>query len=317
MYIEILLFLGGLAALLYGAEKTVDAATGLAKYYGLSAFFIGVTVISIGTSIPEMATSLVSSFYGHGDIVVGNIVGSETAQITLAVGIVALIAPIIAHRKHVLVYGGGMLTAMVIMILVLEDGAIIRSEGFLMMFTYMFFIYHMYTTEDGAEIVEGVDGEATPPVKAAPWIIVGLTLVVGGTHFMVENGVALAHVFNVPEYIIGLLTGLGTTLPEIAIAGLAAWSGRHGISGGSLFGSNITDPVFSLGIGAFAASEITVTSTASVLASALYMLAVSTFVVALFYWQEGIDRRTAWICILLYLPAFFTDQLVAAVTTLF
>lgn len=299
----LVLFVVGMAVLLYGAHRIVRDGSRLALYYGVSTFFIGVTIVSVGTSVPEMATSLFSAWYGAGDIVVGNIVGSETAQITLAIGIVAMIAPVVADRKTVMVYGGGMILAMIIMILVLEDGLIIRSEGFLMMFSYVFFLYHIYTTEGGEEVVENVDEEPAAPSRAVPGLVLGLILVAAGGHVMVTNGVEIARILQVPEYLIGLLTGLGTTLPEIGVAGLAAYRGRGGISAGSILGSNITDPVFSLGFGAFAA-EITVTNTASVLMSASYMLAASTIVIGMFYWREQIDRKAAILCILLYLPSF-------------
>lgn len=299
----LVLFVIGMAALLYGAHRIVTDGSRLALYYGVSTFFIGVTIVSVGTSVPEMATSLFSAWYGAGDIVVGNIIGSETAQITLAIGIVALIAPIVASRKNVMVYGGGMILAMVIMILVLEDGMVIRSEGFLMMFSYIFFLYHIYTTEGGEEVVEDVDGEPAAPANAVPRLLFGLVLVAIGGHLMVTKGVEIARLLQVPEYLIGLLTGLGTTLPEIGVAGLAAYRGRDGISAGSILGSNITDPVFSLGFGAFAA-EIAVSNVGSVLMSAGYMLAVSTVVIGMFYWRERIDTKAAIVCILLYLPSF-------------
>ena len=92
--------LTGLTLLLIGADRMVDAAAELALYYGLSSFCIGVTIVSIGTSIPEMTTSVYAAVYGAGDLLVGNIVGSETAQITLAIGIVALVGPIVAERRN-------------------------------------------------------------------------------------------------------------------------------------------------------------------------------------------------------------------------
>ncbi len=303
MHVEILLFLAGMAGLLYGAHRVVKDGSRMALYYGVSTIFVGITIVSIGTSLPEIATSLFSAYYGAGDIVVGNIIGSETAQITLAIGIVALIAPIVASRDDVFRYGGAMLVAMIIMILTLEDGVIIRSEGFLMVFSYVFFLYHIYTTDGGGEVVEEVDGKRSPK-KSIPGLLFGLALVGAGGHLMVTNGVEVARILQVPEFLIGLLTGLGTTIPEIAVAGLAAYRGNQGLSAGSILGSNITDPVFSLGIGAFAA-EIAVTDTPAVLMSATYMFAVSLAVIGLFLWREEIDRKMAVLCILLYLPSFF------------
>lgn len=303
MFIEVGGFILGLALLLIGADRTIESAAELAHYYGVSTFFIGVSVISIGTSIPEMTTSIVGARYGGGDLVVGNIIGSETAQITLAIGIVALISRIEADRRNVLIYGGAMLLAMVIMALTLEDGVVIRSEGLLMMIAYAAFLHDLYANEGGEEIAEEVIDERVPPRLAIPWIVVGVVLVIVGGHLLVTNGIAIAHIFGIPEFVVGLLTGLGTTAPEIAVAGLAASRGQAGISVGALLGSNITDPVFSLGIGALFA-DIVVSDPESVFVSIGYMIGVSGLVLAIMYWQRGIGRNGAIVCILLYLPSF-------------
>lgn len=303
MLVEAALFLLGLAALVAGADRAVTASGDLALYYGVSPFFIGVTLVSIGTSVPEMVTSLYASYYDAGDLVVGNIVGSEIAQITLAIGIVALIAPFVTARRNVLVYGSAMLLAMIIMILALDDGVIGRSEGFLMMLAYAQFIYTLYTNEGGEEVAEEVIEEPRTPGESLPWIVGGLLLVVVGGQVMVTNGITLATLFGVPEFLIGLLTGLGTTFPEIFVAGIAAHQGRGGISVGSILGSNITDPVFSLGIGALF-FDIAVQNATSLQPSLFYMLGVSILVLALFYLREGIDRPAAVVCMLLYLPTF-------------
>jgi cation:H+ antiporter len=304
MLVQVGLFLVGLVALVVGADRAVKSAAEVAQFYGVSPFFIGVTLISVGTSVPEMVTSVYAAWYGAGDIVVGNIVGSETAQITLAIAVVAFIAPIVAERRSVMVYGGAMTLAMIIMILTLEDGVIQRSEGFLMMLAYVNFIYTLYTNEGGSEVAEEVVEEAERPEHALPWIAGGLLLVLVGGQLLVTNGVAIARLLGVSEYLIGLLTGLGTTAPEIVVSGVAARKGEGGISVGSILGSNITDPVFSLGVGALVA-DVRVTDLATVQLSAGYMLAVSLVVLGLFYWREGIDRPAAVVCLLLYLPFFF------------
>ena len=302
MIAELALFLAGLAILVWGASRAVTAAADLALHYGVSAFFIGVTVISVGTSVPEMTTSVYAALYGAGDLVVGNIVGSETSQITLALGVVAILAPFAARRRQTLIYGGAMVLAMVIMMLTLEDGVIGRSEGFLMMLAYAAFVHDMYTSRGGEEITEEVV-ESEPPRQTVPWILLGLALTAVGGHLLVTNGVALARIVGVPEFLIGLLTGLGTTLPEITVAGIAATHGRQGISVGALLGSNITDPVFSLGVGALVA-DVTVGNAAAASASMQYMLAVSLVVLGILYWREGAGRPEGAVCVLLYLPSF-------------
>ena len=250
-----------------------------------------------------MTTSVFSALYGAGDPLVGNIVGSEVAQITLAIGVVALIARIETDRRNVLVYGGAMVLAMIIMILVFEDGVIGRSEGVLMILAYVGFIHDLYSSEGGEEIAEEVVEESASPQGAGPWIVADIALVVVGGHLMVTGGVAIARAVGIPEFLVGVLTGVGTTAPEITVAGLAAQRGRTGISVGSLLGSNVTDPVFSLGIGALVA-DVTVTDPRSVLVATGYMLVVSVAVLGLMYWRRGVDRRGAFVCLLLYLPEF-------------
>jgi cation:H+ antiporter len=301
--LEGLAFLAGLAALVVGADRAVTAAGDLALYYGVSAFFVGVTLISVGTSIPEMVTSVYGATYGAGDLVVGNIVGSETSQITLAVGVVALVRPFVTERRNVLVYGSAMLLAMVVMLLVLDDGVVGRSEGALMMLAYVQFVYTLYANEGGEEIGAELAEEVSPPSQSVPWIVVGLAAVVVGGQVMVTNGIALAAQLGVPTYLLGLVTGLGTTLPEIVVAVVAARGGRGGISVGAILGSNITDPVFSLGVGALVA-DVAVADVAALWPSLAYMVAVSVVVLALFYWRRGIDRPAAVVCVLLYLPSF-------------
>jgi cation:H+ antiporter len=192
---------------------------------------------------------------------------------------------------------------MVIMVLTLEDAVVTRSEGVLMMLAYAFFIHDLYTTEGGAEIGEEVVDERERPREALPWIVGGLAMVVVGGHVMVTNGIAIARLLGVSEYLVGLLTGLGTTAPEIVVAGIAAYRGDGGISVGALLGSNITDPLFSLGIGAVVAS-VAVEDVALLTPSLAYMLVVSLVVLGLMYWREGISRRLAAVPLVLYVPTF-------------
>jgi cation:H+ antiporter len=172
-----------------------------------------------------------------------------------------------------------------------------------MMLAYVQFIYTLYTNEGGEEITEEVVEPTEPPRRSAVVILVGLAGVVVGGQVMVTNGVALARLVGIPAYVIGLLTGLGTTMPEIVVAGIAAHEGRGSISVGAILGSNITDPVFSLGIGALF-FDIVVEEPEALQFSLTYMLAVSIVVLGLFYWREGIDRRAAVVCLLLYFPSF-------------
>lgn len=109
MLVEAVLSLAGLVALVAGATRAVTAAEDLVLYYWVSPFFVGVTLLSVGTSVPELFTSVCASYYGAGGLVVGNIVGSETTQITIAVAVVAVVAPFVSERRDIPVYGTAIL----------------------------------------------------------------------------------------------------------------------------------------------------------------------------------------------------------------
>lgn len=294
-------FLVGVVSLIVGADRAVRGAAGLAAHYGVSPFFVGVTVISVGTSVPEIVTSVTGAFYGAGALVVGNVVGSETAQITVAVGVVALIAPFETSRRNVAVYGTAVVLAMIVMTLTLSDGRIGRSEGLLMMLAYTQFVYTLYANEGGAEIAPEVTDEPESATSPLPAILVGLLAVVIGGQLVVTGGLAVADALGVPTYLVGLVTGLATTLPEIVVGGLAARRGRGGISVGAILGSNVTDPVFSLGVGAVAFDVVV--DPAALRPSIAYMFLVTLAVLAAFYWRRGIDRPVAVACLAAYVPS--------------
>jgi len=297
----LLALLAGVATLVYGGDRVVDGASALARHAGVSAFFVGVTVVSVGSSVPEIATSLYAAAYGSGDLVVGHIVGSATSQITLGVGVLSLAAPLSVAREKTRVYGGGMLAAMAVMAVALQSGTITRVQGALMVLAYLGFLAVLAEHEDYADHVD--DSELSLG-RAAGSVLLGVALVVVGGHLLVTGGQRLAVQVGVPSYLVGLVTGLGTTAPEIAVALVAVRRDRTGIAVGTLLGSNITDPLFSLGIGA-ALAGVHVTAVPGVLASVGYMLAASAVVLAILYARRPVGRAGSLACLVLYVPTFF------------
>lgn len=301
MLAALLALLAGVATLVYGGDRVVDGASALARHAGVSAFFVGVTVVSVGSSVPEIATSLYAAAYGSGDLVVGHIVGSATSQITLGVGVLSLAAPLSVAREKTRVYGGGMLAAMAVMAVALQSGTITRVQGALMVLAYLGFLAVLAEHEDYADHVD--DSELSLG-RAAGSVLLGVALVVVGGHLLVTGGQRLAVQVGVPSYLVGLVTGLGTTAPEIAVALVAVRRDRTGIAVGTLLGSNITDPLFSLGIGA-ALAGVHVTAVPGVLASVGYMLAASAVVLAILYARRPVGRAGSLACLVLYVPTFF------------
>lgn len=292
----------GLAFLVYGGDRVVSGASSIAAEVGVSTFFVGVTVVAVGSSIPEVATALYASLYGSGTFVVGHIVGSATSQITLGIGAVALAMGLVVPRKKTVLYGGGMLAAMGVMYYVVDTGTISRVEGVIMVALYVGYLVALVEEEDYADHpksrVEHADISA-----ALAWTVVGLAFVVAGGHFLVTGSQSLARSAGIAPYLIGLVTGLGTTTPEIAVALLAVRRDHDGIAAGTLLGSNITDPLFSLGIGATVAG-FEVVGIQQSMAGIQYMILASAIVVALLFVRDEVGRLGGLACLILYIPSF-------------
>jgi cation:H+ antiporter len=303
MLSETLAVLVGTAMLVLGSDRTVTGASTIARDHDVSTFFVGVTLVAIGSSLPEIATAIYGAAYGHGSLVVGHVVGSATSQITLGVGVVALLAPLSATREEVTTYGAGMVVAMLVMLLAIASGTVTRLQGVVMALAYIGFVAFRYEhTDDGG--VGSRLSESDALDHPLPWVVLGLALVIAGGHLLVTGARGVAAAVGVPTYLLGLLTGLGTTTPEIVVAALAVRRERGGIAVGTLFGSNITDPLFSLGVGA-AVAPIAVENLDATLLSVGYMLAVSAAVALLFYRRDEVGRLVGVGCLLLYVPALF------------
>ena len=300
---EALAVLVGTGMLVLGSDRTVTGASTIARERDVSAFFVGVTLVAIGSSLPEIATAVYGAAYGHGSLVVGHVVGSATSQITLGVGVVALLAPLSATREEVATYGAGMVVAMLVMLLAVASGTVTRLQGVIMAFAYLGFVAIRYEHTDDDEVGSRLS-ESDTLDHPLVWAVLGIALVVAGGHLLVTGARSVAAAVGVPTYLLGLLTGLGTTTPEIVVAALAVRRERGSIAVGTLFGSNITDPLFSLGVGA-AVAPIAVENLDVTLLSVGYMLAVSTAVALAFYRRDEVGRLTGVGCLLLYVPAPF------------
>ncbi|GAB3418780.1 calcium/sodium antiporter [Haloparvum alkalitolerans] len=291
---------GGLALLVAGSDRTVAAAGTLADRIGFSTFLVGVTVVAVGTSLPEIATAAYAAAYGVGSLAVGHIAGSATAQITLGIGLVAVVASFEVARENVRRYGGGMLAAMTVMLVAVGSGDVSRIEGVAMAALYVGFLSRRVDAEVYVERAPGTEETETVAHPVA-WLLVGLAAVAVGGHLLVTGSRELAATLGVSAHALGLLTGMGTTFPEVAVALAAVRRGRGDIAGGTLLGSNITDPLFSLGVGA-AVGGITLGDPRTATLATAYMLVASAVVVALLYRRESLTRLHGVGCILLYLP---------------
>lgn len=244
--------LAGLIGLVIGSEFAVGAAIRLAKALGVSKWLVGLTIASIGTSVPEISTNVAAALTTRmgtdaSELAVGNVVGSCESQITLLLGFTALMSPLVLPKGA----GRRDLASAVIALLLMGglayDGVVDGTDAFILISAYGVYVAVLLLT-----------AERPPPSEDRPrfgvWHlllgVVGLAIVVGSANAVVDGGVALAEILGLGRTTIGLMVGLGTGLPELAIALRGLMSRASSLSLGNLIGSNITDPLLTLGTGA-------------------------------------------------------------------
>ncbi len=257
---EIILLVIGLVLLWQGSDIAIGAAKKIGDKYGISHIFIGLTVVSIGSSLPEIFTIVYSGFQVRlgndaSGLAIGTTIGSHIAQITLILGITALVGTMYAQKETIKRDGVMLFVAIFGMFLAGLDGRIAPWEGILMASIYVVYIV---TLVRGAKLMESYKNEKKMKErsKIKTWlqfliVALGLFMVIFGSKLVVDSGIFIAKNTGLSQYVIGIfMVGVGTSLPELSIAISAIRNKAEGISLGSLLGSNITDPLFSLGVGA-------------------------------------------------------------------
>ena len=250
MMIDVIFVLAGLGALVLGGETLVRGAVGVATRAGLSPLVIGLTLVGFGTSVPELMTSLIAAFDGLSGIALGNVVGSNIANVLLILGVSAAIAPV-AARAVIERDGWVMLGATALCVGLMVMGEIGRMAGAVC--AALLGLYLIVTLRSGS-VEEAPD---VPAVKGGAWqgftlFVVGLLGVLLGAKLLVDGASAIAAAFNVSNAVIGLtVVAVGTSLPELVTSVIAARRGQGDIAVGNIIGSNIFNILGILGITAF------------------------------------------------------------------
>jgi cation:H+ antiporter len=250
---------GALALLFAGADLLVRGASALALRLGVSALAVGLTVVAFGTSAPELVVSLGAALSGANDIAIGNVVGSNVANVALILGVAVLIRPITSHAKIVRVDAPLMVLVSLLLLALLANGVLSRFEGLLLMLGLGAFVmatFRQARTE--ARTVKAEFAAVAPPRRASILVssilvLIGLSLLVAGGHLLVAGAVQLATGLGVSEAVIGLtIVAVGTSLPELATSAVASFRGHGDIAIGNVVGSNIFNVLGILGVTATA-----------------------------------------------------------------
>ena len=253
MLMNIVLLLVGTALVLWGADKFTDGACGVARRWNVSELVIGLTIVAMGTSLPELIVSLFSSIRGSGDMSVGNIVGSNIFNTLVIIGASAMamkiaVSRITLYRDISLSFG-----VAVLLFLMGRDGELSRVEGILLLGVFACFLYNLFAAErknkkNQTEVSEQTK-DIEPVWKLLLFLVIGVASLVGGGQLLVNNAAELARSWGVSESVIGLtiLAG-GTSLPELATSVVAARKGSNDLALGNALGSNIFNITLVLGL---------------------------------------------------------------------
>lgn len=255
------LFIVGFVFLIKGADILVSGSSAIAKRYGLSDMVVGLTIVSFGTSLPELIINIMSSLQGQTELAIGNVFGSNVANLLLILGITALICPLPIKRNTILTEIPFSLIA-TLLVGFLANAALIdnrqelyisRTDGGILLFFFVLFMAYIYniarTNKD--EVIPDEETEDMSLNKAIIYIILGVIGLFLGGKWVVEGAVYTAQSLGLSESFIGLtVVAIGTSLPELVTSAMAAYRRNIDIAVGNVVGSNIFNLLWILGISA-------------------------------------------------------------------
>jgi K+-dependent Na+/Ca+ exchanger family protein len=305
MLLNALWIVVGVVLVLWGADRLTEGAVAVAERLRVPQIVIGLTIVALGTSMPELCVSVVSALKGTPDLAVGNVVGSNIFNALLIVGVAALVAPMTILRSTVFKDVPCALVASVVLLMMCQnDWVITRLDGAIL---FVFFLVFMRLTIKGATSAQPVQGEPTQgqtaqeaaadeasakqPMKgwlAGLWMVVGLAALIGGSNLFVGGATEVARALNVSDAVIGLtIVAGGTSLPELATSVVAAKKGNSGIAIGNVLGSNVLNILFILGL----TGMISPMHIEGITNVDLYMMLVSTIMIWFFSFTKYTIER--------------------------
>ena len=264
MILFVLAIVIGLALLVWSADRFVDGAVGVARFFGMSTFLIGMVIVGFGTSAPEIVVSILSAMNGTPQLALGNAYGSNIANIALILGATALIAPVVVKKQAMKLDIPVLILMTALTIFLVKDGSVSFLDGFILLFAFVavmsFNILHELKNKrkrkqsEVQSVTDEASSESSESVSIAKsllWLFVGLGILVGSSRMLVWGAVGMAQALGVSDLLIGLtIVAVGTSLPELASSIAAARKGENDLAVGNVIGSNIFNTLVVVGIAA-------------------------------------------------------------------
>jgi cation:H+ antiporter len=308
--LTLVLFILGFFVLIGGAELLVRGASRIAAAAGISPLVIGLTVVSFGTSAPELAVSFQAALSGQGDIALGNVVGSNIFNVLFILGLSAIIVPLAVAKQLVRLDVPLMIGISVLMLVLGLDGRISTLDGVLLfagVVAYTVFAIWQSRRDQAAageaeEAAEEAPKGAVGYLASAGLVVAGLALLALGANWLVGGAVALARLFGLSELIIGLtIIAVGTSLPEVAASIIAALRGQRDMAVGNVVGSNLFNILCILGLTSIVSPTGVSVPPAALAFDIPVMIAVALACLPIFFTGYTIARWEGWLFLGYYL----------------
>lgn len=298
-----LLLIVGLSLVTFGATWLTNGSVAFAKRLNISEYIIGMTIVAIGTSLPELTVSAASTFAGKADMAIGNVVGSNILNIFLILGTCSLIAPIAFSRNNIRFDIPICIAVSALVAIMLYDGSLSRIEGIILLLLFIATIVYAFVSNKGDAEISNAESDNTP--KTPLWrdillIVLGLSMLIYGARLTLDSATNIARALGISESIIAIsVLALGTSLPELA-AGIAAMcKGHSALALGNVLGSNIANILLILGfcstISPLTMSDITYIDITTMAVAAIAVL-ISAFAIG----HRQITRSEGVIYLLAY-----------------
>lgn len=250
----------GIGLLTVGGEALIRGALGAAKRFGISPLLSGLIIVGFGTSTPELVVSVNAALSGNPDIAIGNVVGSNIANILLILGLCALITPLAVSRLALRRDAITVVAASLLFILLVQTGALSHLDALILLLTLTAYLVWAYLTErdnvaPSAQVHAAEAEEVSMVPQSLAWsvlaVFIGLVFLISGSQILLKGAVGIAHIMGLPEVVIGLtLVAVGTSLPELTISVIAALRHHADVAIGNVLGSNIFNLLGILGVSA-------------------------------------------------------------------
>ena len=283
MTIQLLILAAGLLLILLGANYLVDGASSIAKRFGLSEFIIGVTIVGIGTSAPEMVVSFLSSIQGKADMAIGNIVGSNIFNTAMILGVTALISPLVITRSNIRkdiplnIFVTALLIFLGLNFTIFGKGTdqLSRIDGIILLGVFVWYLWSSFRSDSASD-----DESPIRQYSIAVSVLMiagGLGALIFGGRLFVNSATEIAKLFGVSDKFIAItIMAAGTSMPELATCVVAAFKGRGQLALGNILGSNISNILLILGgsalISPLSFTGMTIVDLGMVLACSLFIL---------------------------------------------